>query len=349
MIEYEHLLKNRCKDEFLEMLIFLREAFMVGTLSDNLREITANIIYDYSRGRDIDKLNINDQPSKDEIIETTDKLLRVIFPGYFKNKHFKSFNVQSSLNVLMEDTTINLREQIATALKSYHPGQEIPQNKLYTSAEEITLDFLKTIPHIREFVDTDVQAALEGDPAAENTAEIIVTYPGLYAISVYRLAHELYVLGVPIIPRIMTEYAHSQTGIDINPGAKIGKYFFIDHGTGVVIGETTIIGEHVKVYQGVTLGALSTRGGRTLRNVKRHPTIEDYVTIYSGASILGGETVIGEHSVIGGNVFITSPIAPFTKVSVKNQELKFDLDKRAKDNVARIETLGPEPDWFYSI
>ena len=320
---------------------------MLGTLSDNLREITSNILYDYGKGRDIDKLNIYDQPSKDEIIETTDKLLRVIYPGYFKNKIFKTFNLHNSLSVLMEDITINLREQIATALKSYHPGEEIPHDKLYTSAEEITLDFLKTIPKIREYSDTDVQAALEGDPAAENSAEIIVTYPGLYAITVYRLAHELYTLGVPIIPRIMTEYAHSQTGIDINPGAKIGKYFFIDHGTGVVVGETTIIGNHVKIYQGVTLGALSTRGGRALRNVKRHPTIEDYVTIYSGASILGGTTTIGAYSVIGGNVFITTPIAPHTKVSVKNQELRIDQDKNETKEVESVDTI--DNSWFYSI
>jgi serine O-acetyltransferase len=169
---------------------------------------------------------------------------------------------------------------------------------------------------------TDVEAFYDGDPAAFSIDEIIYCYPGLFAITVYRLAHVLYTLGVPMLPRIMTEHAHSVTGIDINPGATIGKYFFIDHGTGIVIGETTVIGENVKIYQGVTLGALSTRGGQSLRGKRRHPTIEDRVTIYSGASVLGGDTVIGHDAVIGGNAFITSSIAPGTRVSVKNQELE---------------------------
>ena len=176
------------------------------------------------------------------------------------------------------------------------------------------------------YLDTDVEALFQGDPAAESKDAIIMSYPGLYAISVQRFAHVLYQLRVPIIPRILTEHAHSKTGIDINPGASIGKYFFIDHGTGIVIGETTEIGEHVKVYQGVTLGALSTRGGRTLVSKKRHPTIEDSVTIYSGASILGGDTVIGKNAVIGGNVFLTHSVPANSKIYVKNQELNFDGD-----------------------
>ena len=167
-----------------------------------------------------------------------------------------------------------------------------------------------------------MEAAYEGDPAAYSTDEIVYCYPGMFAITVYRLAHILYTMGVPLLPRIMTEHAHSVTGIDINPGATIGKYFFIDHGTGIVIGETTVIGDHVKIYQGVTLGALTTRGGQSLRGKRRHPTIEDNVTIYAGASILGGATVIGRDSVIGSNVFITSSIPPCTTVSVKSQELQ---------------------------
>ena len=169
----------------------------------------------------------------------------------------------------------------------------------------------------------DVNAAFDGDPAAKTKEEIIFCYPGLFAIFVYRFAHELNKMKVPFIPRIMSEYAHDHTGIDINPGATIGEYFFIDHGTGVVIGETTEIGNNVKIYQGVTLGALSTRSGQLLRNVKRHPTIEDDVTIYSSASILGGETVIGKGSVIGGNAFITESVPAGTRVSVKNPELSF--------------------------
>ena len=169
----------------------------------------------------------------------------------------------------------------------------------------------------------DIQAGFDGDPAAKSKEEIIFSYPGLFAIYVYRVAHELYKMDVPFVPRIMTEYAHGKTGIDINAGAQIGEYFFIDHGTGIVIGETTNIGNNVKLYQGVTLGALSTRSGQLLANVKRHPTIEDNVTIYSGATILGGKTVIGADSVIGGNVFITESVPAGAKVTLKNPELDF--------------------------
>ncbi len=316
---------------------------MTGTLSDNLKEITHKIMFDYAKGRAIDNLEIHDQPNRDEVVELSEKFIRILFPGYYKNTVFKVFSPQNSLAVLLEDVTINLKKQISLALKSYHPGEEIPAKKLCQASEEITLDFLKTIPKIRELVDTDVQAALDGDPAAENAAEIIVSYPGLYATALHRLAHELYALCVPLVPRIMSEYAHSQTGIDINPGAKIGRYFFIDHGTGIVIGETSEIGENVKIYQGVTLGALSTRAGRNLKGVKRHPTIEDNVTIYSGTSILGGDTIIGAGSVIGGNVFITKSVPPNTRVSVKNQELRFDEGRKIVSNTELDES------WFYSI
>ncbi len=318
---------------------------MTGTLADNLREITQDIFADYDNARAIDKLNIHDQPAKEDVTELTEKLIRIIYPGYYRNRLFKVFSPQNSLAVLLEDVTINLKKLIMTAMKSYHPDEEIPQEKLCKTAEEITLDFLKTIVKIRNDIDSDVKAAVEGDPAAENSAEIIVAYPGLFAITVYRLAHELYALSVPLLPRIMSEYAHSRTGIDINPGAKIGKSFFIDHGTGIVIGETTIIGNNVKLYQGVTLGALSTRKGRDLRNKKRHPTIEDNVTVYSGASILGGDTVIGKGSVIGGNVFITQSVAPYTRVSVKNQELCFNENKK----LIKAEEEGIDESWFYTI
>lgn len=185
---------------------------------------------------------------------------------------------------------------------------------LQTKAAEKCDRFLDKLVEVQDILVTDVDAAYEGDPAAYSKDEIIYSYPGIYAIMVYRLAHELQLLEVPLIPRIMTEHAHSKTGIDIHPGAQIGKYFFIDHGTGIVIGETTVIGEHVKVYQGVTLGGLSTSGGQLLKGKKRHPTIEDNVTIYSGASILGGNTVIGEGALIGGNAFVTKSVPPHTRV-----------------------------------
>jgi serine O-acetyltransferase len=217
------------------------------------------------------------------------------------------------------------------------------------------------LPEIREKLDTDVSATLDGDPAATGKDEIISSYPGLYAIMVNRLAHELHILSVPLIPRIMTEHAHSLTGIDIHPGASIGSYFFIDHGTGIVIGETTVIGNHVKLYQGVTLGALSTRGGQSLKNIKRHPTIEDNVTIYSGASILGGSTVIGEGVVVGSNAFITQTVPEQTKVSVKNPELRYRKRNAPAaecpsscpliqdDEQWSHEEFEQDPLWFYTI
>ena len=196
--------------------------------------------------------------------------------------------------------------------------------------QDKTLAFLKTIPQIREYLATDAQATFDGDPAAISISEIVLSYPGYYAIMVNRIAHELYKLNIPLIPRIMTEHAHSLTGIDIHPGATLGKYLMIDHGTGIVIGETTVIGEHVQIYQGVTLGALSTHGGQSLKNVKRHPTIEDNVTIYSNASVLGGDTVVGEGSVIGGNTFIIKSVPSGTIVNNK-AVMRFKYSKTSED------------------
>jgi serine O-acetyltransferase len=216
-----------------------------------------------------------------------------------------------------------LRQQICRALHleaARHDNHDL----LYAKAGEICASFLNKLPEIRELLLDDVAAAFDGDPAARNDHEIIFAYPGLFAISVYRMAHELHLLSVPLLPRMMTEHAHGLTGIDIHPGAEIGRSFFIDHGTGIVVGETTVIGDHVKLYQGVTLGGLSTRGGQNLRGKKRHPTIKDNVTVYSGASILGGETVIGEGCVIGGNAFIVQSVPPNTRVSMRNVDLVFN-------------------------
>ena len=283
----------------------------MSAIEKNIEQVVDLVLEDYAGNRDIDRMESASQPDKDAIIDVIEKLRRIVFPGYFRDKTYRIYNAKHNLSMLIEDVMYNLSRQMALVL----PAGE--------NAEEICLEFLRRIPKIREVVQTDLQAAYDGDPAATGMAEIIFSYPGLFAITVYRLAHELYVLKVPMIPRIMTEYAHSVTGIDIHPGATVGKYFFIDHGTGIVIGETTVIGENVKVYQGVTLGALSTRGGQSLRGKRRHPTIEDNVTIYAGASILGGDTVIGKGCVIGSNVFITSSIEPGTTVTIKNQELQF--------------------------
>ena len=206
-------------------------------------------------------------------------------------------------------------------------------------ASAISCEFMSRLPKVRQMLTMDVQAAYDGDPAASDLDEIVLTYPGIFTMMVYRLAHELYTMHVPILPRMMSEYAHSRTGIDINPGAVIGKYFFMDHGTGIVIGETTEIGDYVKLYQGVTLGALSTRGGQRLRGKKRHPTIGDRVTIYSNASVLGGETVIGHDTIIGGNCFITEPIPACSRVFIKNPDLTIEkgLDHRTGTEI-------PNPD-----
>ncbi|MBR3638152.1 MAG: serine acetyltransferase, partial [Lachnospiraceae bacterium] len=236
-------------------------------------------------------------------------------------------------------------KQIYLALDFSKRETEMTEDEKAEESYRICTEFFKRIPDIREKVESDLLAAFDGDPAASCYEEIILAYPGLMAITVYRMAHELYLLKVPVLPRLMTEYAHSETGIDIHPGATIDKSFFIDHGTGIVVGETSIIGKNVKIYQGVTIGALSTRGGQKLSGKKRHPTIEDNVTIYSGASILGGETVIGENSIIGGNTFITSSVPANTRVSIKNPEMEYRTG--GKQNVKEEIPQGDE--WFYII
>lgn len=295
---------------------------MKNIIEHEISQITKSILDDYGTGRNIDKMDLFNQPSKEEIIAIVEDLLKIVYPGYYRDRSYKIYNIKSNSTVTIEDVAYHLNKQILLALK-YTAKEESDVEKLSEQAEKDTVTFLKKIPDVRAMLETDLEAAFQGDPAAKYRDEIILSYPGMFAITVNRLAHELFLLEVPLIPRIMTEYAHSITGIDIHPGATIGKYFFIDHGTGVVVGETTVIGDRVKIYQGVTLGALSTRGGQKLRDVRRHPTIEDDVTIYSGASILGGETVVGKNSVIGSNVFITSSIPADTKVSMKDQDLRW--------------------------
>ena len=295
---------------------------MKNIIEHEISQITKSILDDYGTGRNIDKMDLFNQPSKEEIIAIVEDLLKIVYPGYYRDRSYKIYNIKSNSTVTIEDVAYHLNKQILLALK-YTAKEENDVEKLSEQAEKDTVTFLKKIPDVRAMLETDLEAAFQGDPAAKYRDEIILSYPGMFAITVNRLAHELFLLEVPLIPRIMTEYAHSITGIDIHPGATIGKYFFIDHGTGVVVGETTVIGDRVKIYQGVTLGALSTRGGQKLRDVRRHPTIEDDVTIYSGASILGGETVVGKNSVIGSNVFITSSIPADTKVSMKDQDLRW--------------------------
>jgi serine O-acetyltransferase len=273
-------------------------------------------------------------PNRDVIISAIKLLRQLIFPGYFGDQGLTSANLPFRLGEIVMELTDMLYEQIRCCLRyrANIPGSNGGDDKCETcdaEAAQIVASFFEQIPAIREMLATDVRAAFDSDPAAQSTDETIFSYPGLFAITVQRLAHEFYKMNVPLLPRIMTEYAHSLTGIDIHPGAKLGRSFFIDHGTGVVVGETTEIGDNVKVYQGVTLGALAPAFGQALRGEKRHPTIEDNVTIYAGATILGGDTVIGRGSVIGGNVFITSSVPPLNQVSAEPPKLKY-RDRRPK-------------------
>ncbi|MCR4643087.1 MAG: serine O-acetyltransferase [Lachnospiraceae bacterium] len=319
---------------------------MADRMEERIGALVDNILADYQGGKDIDRVLRFDQPEKETVIDILNKLQKLVFPGYFKNRSFKVYTIRNDTSMLVEDVLFYLQKQLQIVLRYQENYLEATDEVIRGKAEEIAFSFMEKLPKIREYIETDVQAAFDGDPAAFYKDEIIFSYPGLYAIFVNRVAHELYLLGVPLLPRIMTEYAHSLTGIDINPGASIGKYFFIDHGTGIVVGETTVIGNNVKVYQGVTLGAASTRGGRSLNNKKRHPTIEDNVTIYSGASILGGDTVIGEGAVIGGNCFITCSIPAGAKVNIRSQELVY----RYKDEKhASSEPLDKDANWFYII
>lgn len=312
---------------------------MERIIEQQISDVMADILKDYQSGRVIDKTNIYHQPDKKEVISIVESLMCIVYPGFFRNKSLKIYNMEHTLSMLMEDVVFHLNKQIIIALRYF--DEQADKRELEQKAQNISMAFLKKIPEIREYLDTDLDAAYDGDPAANSKDEIIFAYPGLYAITVYRLAHVLYQLQVPLIPRIMTEHAHSITGIDINPGASIGKYFFIDHGTGIVVGETTTIGEHVKLYQGVTLGALSTKGGQHLKSTKRHPTIGDRVTIYSGASILGGDTVIGDDVVIGGNAFITSSVEAGTRVSIKSPELIY------KNRTSAQKKEADESPWVY--
>ena len=301
-------------------------------INQEIGSIVSSILDDYKLNRDIDKIAVFNQPDQEKIISITTKLQRILFPGFFRDNVYKIYSIDNSVATLTEDVVYNLNKQIMTVLQYSEEYKDLDWDGRAEKAEELTLAFLKTIPKIRALLDTDLTAAFDGDPAATSKDEILYSYPGIRAIMIHRMAHELYLLKVPIIPRIMSEYAHSTTGVDIHPGASIGKYFFIDHATGIVIGETTVIGDNVKLYQGVTLGALSTRGGQSLRNKHRHPTIEDNVTIYSGASILGGNTVIGHDSVIGGNTFITESVKPGSRVAAKAQELVYSSSGVAESN-----------------
>ena len=285
--------------------------------------LVASVVHE-PRMRHLNRVHL---PSRDEIVVCVGLLRQLLFPGYFGKPGLTSTNVTYRVGEIVTDVADRLYEQVRHCLR-YRRG--VPDDAAAEDcldcddrAAEVVSTFLDRIPAVRETLSDDVQAAFDSDPAAQSTDETVFSYPGLYAISVQRLAHEFYKLDVPLLPRIMTEHAHNETGIDIHPGAELGTRLFIDHGTGVVIGETCTIGRNVKIYQGVTLGALAPDFGQALRGTKRHPTIEDDVTIYAGATILGGETTIGRGSVIGGNVFITRSVPAEYRVSIDSPKLKY--------------------------
>lgn len=273
-------------------------------------------------------------PDREVIVECLRLLRQMIFPGYFGKRGLTTENVPFRMGELVIELSDMLYEQVRCCLRYREqlPGEDSQGQtcrQCDEEAAETVAKFFDRIPAVRELLTIDVQASFDGDPAAQSTDETIFCYPGLFAIFVQRVAHEFYEMRVPLLPRMMTEHAHGITGIDIHPGAKLGRGLFIDHGTGVVIGETTEIGDNVKIYQGVTLGALAPAFGQRLRGQKRHPTIADEVTIYAGATILGGDTVIGKGALIGGNVFITSSVPPLNQVTTDPPNLKY-RDRRPK-------------------
>jgi serine O-acetyltransferase len=293
-------------------------------LKETLPEITEALVATYTDYSRTNHLGHKPLPSREVIADILGDLIDVLYPGYARRQNLHMGNVEYHVGDLIDGLHDKLTQQLARALRHEY-CEETPHADFESLAQHKTVDLLKQLPDLRGVLEQDVQAAFEGDPAAKSYHEVIFCYPGLEAITIYRIAHQLLLLGVPLIPRMMTEYAHSKTGIDIHPGARIGPSFFIDHGTGVVIGETCDIGAHVKLYQGVTLGALSfprDAAGNIIRGMKRHPTLEDEVVVYANATILGGDTTIGHHSVIGSSVWLTHGVDPYTVVSLEKPSLR---------------------------
>ncbi len=287
-------------------------------VNNELEKLTADILASYDKAPKICRIGEVFLPSRSKIVEILEQIRRLLFPGYFGHKKLTDQNIRYHVGNLLMKLSSELAEEICHCMSSDRSCEQCGSPKqCQKEPGQIARDFLARFPEIRSMLAMDAQAAFDGDPAAKDIDEIVYCYPGFYAIAIYRVAHELLNLGVPLMPRIMTEYAHSQTGADIHPGATIGESFFIDHATGVIIGETTVIGNNVKIYQGVTLGGKSFVRGR-----KRHPTIEDNVTIYANATILGGDTVVGRGATVNGNVFITKSITADSTVTSKHPELK---------------------------
>jgi serine O-acetyltransferase len=276
-------------------------------------QLTDRLVASYARVGGINHLDGKNLPSKSAISLITTDLLRLLFPGFFDEKPIHSSEIKVETASLMDVALGRLEDEVYKSLE-YSPPPELPKKNLRSSAHTLTVEFLASLPRVRELLQTDTEAAFNGDPAALSKEEVILAYPFIEAIAVQRLAHELYLKNIPLIPRMMTEWAHGRTGIDLHPGAQIGTHFFVDHCTGTVIGETSVLGNHVKMYQGVGLVARSLSAGQLLRGQKRHPTLEDRVTVYAGATIMGGDTTVGEGSTIGANVFLTTSVPPHSLV-----------------------------------
>ncbi|CAN5908647.1 serine acetyltransferase [soil metagenome] len=295
-------------------------------LKEMLPTLTDRIVETYEECGGINHLGHSPLPSYRVVVDLLADLREILYPGFGRRQNLHMGNVGYHVGDLIDSLYDRLTIQLARALRREACDQKARDIDFEAEGQRIALTFLEAIPGLREVLAQDVQAAYDGDPAAKCLDEILFCYPGVSAITVFRIAHQLHELGVPLIPRMMTEYAHSKTGIDIHPGASIGRRFFIDHGTGVVIGETTEIGDNVKIYQGVTLGALSfpkDENGEILRNLKRHPTIENNVVIYASATILGGKTVVGHHAVIGSSCWITRSVEPYTTVTLESPRMRY--------------------------
>ena len=305
-------------------------------LKETLPEITEAIVETYAEFGRIGHLGHSPLPSREILCEIVSDLMEILYPGFRRRQNLHFANIEYHVGDLVDGLHEKMTQQIARSLRHELDEELPPTIDLEALAQQKTVEFLRKLPDVRQLLAQDVDSAFLGDPAAKTHHEIVFCYPGLEAVSIYRLAHELLLLGVPLIPRLMTEWAHAKTGIDIHPGARIGPGFFIDHGTGVVIGETCDIGKNVKLYQGVTLGALSfprDASGNIIRGMKRHPTLEDDVVVYANATILGGDTVVGHHAVVGSSVWLTYSVGPYTSVTMEKPQLRIKKPETAQPGV----------------
>lgn len=311
------------------------ECWDTATVQLPLARLTEELIQSYARVGGINHLDGKNLPSKHVIADITVDLLRLVFPGFYDEQLIHSSEIEAETVERLASVLRRLEVEINKSLE-YNRPEQYASRDLRQTARELTLKLLGSLPRVRELLQTDTEAAFNGDPAALSREEVIVAYPFIEAIAVQRLAHELYLDAIPLIPRIMTEWAHSRTGMDLHPGARIGTHFFVDHCTGTVIGETAIIGNHVKMYQGVGLVAKSLAAGQALRGHKRHPTIEDRVTIYAGATIIGGDTVVGAGSTIGASVFLTTSVPPQSLVVQEEANVKV-IPKKPRESEAELD------------